>query len=542
VPFNSKGEWRPDGVKQEQFLALPETIKEAIIGGGVQTGKTELLLMYGVARRWHLNPQFKQVYMRRQLNQLRTEVVPRAKNIFGRMEGWKYNGSYYYWVYEPTGAMIFLAGCEYEDDVHNWDSTEITLFTPDELTSFTEWMYLYIGFERTRSPKGSGLPALIRGAAMPGDIGHTWVRKRFVDPAPEGNKIILGRGNQKRVYIHATLADSERVDKEYEAQLDALPEAERQAKKFGNWNSYQGQVFTEFRERHYPGEPENALHVVSCFDIPLWWPKIFIIDWGFAAFNYVGYGAISPNRRVYFYRERFWQRKTISEWGPYVKEDIKREQPRIIRICKSAKQQRGQEHTIQEDVQTELDFPVELTNNSPGTRVAGKQLIHEYLRWKPKYTPDQVMPTYSEEYALYLLRNEGLDKYKSYLNSLVPQEPETNIPKLQIFDKDPLTNEPITLLNEALKACVYAKSVSDNKAQEDVAEFVGDDPYDVLRYMLDAVDAFFEEASDEMTKLEKQQAIQNKFEETQDWNFLYRNAKLIEEANEELVRPIRRLR
>jgi hypothetical protein len=541
MPFDSKGIWRPDGIKQEKFLSLPDIVDEAIIGGGVQTGKTELLLMYGVARRFHLNPQFKQVYMRREKHQLDTEVIPRSKQIFGRMEGWKFNGTKNFWTYEPTGAMIFLAGCEQEEDVHNFDTTEICLFTPDELTSFTEWMYLYLAFERTRSPKGSGLPALRRGAAMPGDIGHTWVKKRFVDPYPEGGKIIKGRGGVKRVYIHATLADSERVDKTYEQSLDALPEAERQAKKFGNWNSYTGQVFDEYRDKHYATEPENALHKIPSFNIPAWWPRIFIIDWGYAAFNYLGCGAVSPNKRIYFYRERAWRRTKIAEWAPYVKEDIERENPRIIKLCKSAKQDRGQEHTIHHDIEQALGVPIDLTSNSPGSRISGKQLLHEYLRWKQKYIPHQEIPVYNEEYAMHLLRNRGLDEYKSYLSSLQPQEPETNLPKLLIFDRDYVTNEPIVLLPDAIRACVYVKS-KDGKAVEDVAEFDGDDPYDVIRYMLDAADSFFEEAAQEFEKLQKQQILEEQFIQSQDWNFLYRNARLIEEANEELVRPVRRLR
>jgi hypothetical protein len=519
MPFDKSGVWRPDGLKQESFLALPETIKEAIIGGGVQTGKTELLLLYGVIRRWHLNGQFKQVYMRRQLNQIRNEVVPRSKQIFGRMAGWKYNASYMYWTYE-SGAMIFLAGCELEDDVHNWDTTEISLFTPDELTSFTEWMYLYIGFERVRSPKGSGLPALIRGAAMPGDIGHTWVRKRFVDPAPEGGKVIIGRGGVKRFYVHATLADSERIDKDYENQLDALPEAERQAKKFGNWNSYQGQVFDEFRERHYAGEPEHALHIIERdkqFEIPKWWPRIFIIDWGYAAFNYVGYGAISPQSRVYFYRERWWLKTKIEEWSPFVKEDIERENPRVIKICQSAKQDRGQEHTIHQQVQSALGTTVQLTSNRPGSRIAGKALIHEYLRWKEKHIPHQEIPQYDEELASFLYRNRSIEEYDSYLRSLVPPEPETNLPKLLIFAE-------CVKLRDSLKACVY-----DKNNPEDVAEFFGDDPYDVLRYMLDAVDRYFDESKSEWEKIQKQAALEAEFARTQNWTMLYHKARILEQ-------------
>lgn len=539
MPFDANGIWRPDGLKQEAFLAIPDTIKEAIIGGGVQTGKSELLMMYGVVRRWHLHPQFKQVYMRREKHQLQTEIIPRSHNIFGRMEGWNWNGQYNYWKYKPSGAMIFLSGCETEDDIHNFDTTEICLFTPDELTSFTEWMYLYLAFERVRSPKGSGLPALIRGAAMPGDIGHTWVKKRFVDPAPLGGKVIIGRGGVKRMYIHATLADSEKIDKDYEQSLDALPEAERQAKKFGNWNSYTGQVFDEFRRKRYPTEPENAVHIIPSFEIPLWWPRIFIIDWGMAAFNYVGCAAISPNKRIYFYRERAWRKTKISEWAPYVRSDIEREQPRIIKVCQSAKQDRGLEHTIQQQIEEELGVSVDLTRNSPGSRIATKSLLHEYLRWKPKFVPEKEVPVYNEAHAMWLLRNGTEEQYKSYLNSLRPQEPETNLPKLLIFDKDYYTNEPVILLPQAIETCTYSKN-ADGTAAEDVAEFDGDDPYDVIRYIVDAADRYFEEAAAEFAKLQQQEQIQQKFEETQDWNYLYRNARKLEEVQEEYVRPVRR--
>lgn len=519
MPFTSEGIWKPDGIKQEAFLSLPKTVLEAVIGGGVQTGKTELLLIYGIAKGWHLLEGFKQLYLRRELNTIRNEVVPRSKNIFGKLTGWTFNATYMHWTYGPTGAMIFLGHCETEDDVHNYDTMEINLFTPDEMTLLTEFIYLYIALERVRSRPGSELPMVTRGAAMPGGIGHTWFKKRFVDAAPEGGKIIVSKGNRKLIYIHATLADSERVNEEYSQQLDALPEAERQAKKFGNWNAYTGQVFDEFRDRHYPSEPDNALHWIEPFDIPEWWPRIFINDWGFAALNYVLSLAISPNKRVYAYRERWWLKTKIAEWAPYIKEDISRESPRAYVICKSAKQDRGQEHTIQQDIETELGISTELSVNTPGSRINGKQLVHEYLRWKPKYVPHQEKPVYNHEHALWLMRNRGLVEYKSYLSSFDAQEPENNLPKLLIFNS-------LTKLKDAITACVY-----DKNNPEDVAEFDGDDPYDALRYGLDRVDRYFKDAKNEFDLIQKKEAITEEFQTTQNWNLLYRKARILEQSS-----------
>ena len=192
--------------------------------------------------------------------------------------------------------MIFLGHCENEDDVHKYDSMQINLFTPDELTSFTEWIYLYIGFQRVRSPVPE-LPAIIRAAGMPGGIGHTWTYKRFIKPAPSGGKLIVGRGGNKRIYIHSTLEDNKHIDPTYRQSLQGITiDAERKAKLHGDWEAYQGQVFDEFRDHKFEDEPPNAIHVVPSFQIPKWWPKIVIGDWGFRAMTWIGYGAISPTR------------------------------------------------------------------------------------------------------------------------------------------------------------------------------------------------------------------------------------------------------
>jgi len=533
MPFDREGNWKPNK-KQAIFLSVPTSVKEAAYLGGAGSGKSEVLLAYPIIYKWHENPRFKQVFMRRTYPELRLEIVPRSRELY-RPFGAKFNKSTMTWTFprpdqygsgmNPDGANIILGHCEDEDDVHNYDSMEINLFTPDEITTFTEFIYLYIGFTRTRT-SDPNLPAIIRTAGMPGGIGHTWVKKRFVDPAKHGGKIIVGKGGNKRIFIHATQADNPHVDQNYKQSLEGLSEAEKQAKLYGSFDAYLGQVFDEFRTRRVPDEPENALHVVEPFDIPAWWPRIFVIDWGYAALTYVGYGAISPSGKLYIYRERAWQKTKIEEWAPFVKEDIEREHPRLVKICKSAGQDRGQEHTILQQVTEALGTTIHLTTNSPGSRVSGKTLLHEYLRWKPKYQPDHEIPVYNEEYAMWLLRNRGEKEYKSYLHSLNPQEPETNIPKLQIFNT-------CTLLINAIQSCIY-----DKIRVEDVAEFDGDDPYDVIRYMCDAADAYFDEAKREFAEIQRREVITRHFETTRDWNYLYRNARLLEQQNE--IKAIRR--
>ena len=116
---------------------------------------------------------------------------------------------------------------------------------------------------RNRAPKDSGLPSITRAAGMPGGIGHTWTYKRFIKPYPKGGKIIVGRGGNKRIYIHSTLEDNKHIDPTYKQSLQGITiEAERKAKLLGDWDAYQGQVFDEFRDRKFEDEPDNALHVI----------------------------------------------------------------------------------------------------------------------------------------------------------------------------------------------------------------------------------------------------------------------------------------
>lgn len=539
--------WRPNR-KQAEFLSVPTTIKEAFYGGGAGSGKSDVLLIYGIVHKWHEHPMFKQVFMRRTYKDLKKEIVGRSRELYSKF-GATYNGTDMVWTFPRpdqygagirgnAGAQIFLGHCELEKDVHNYDSMEISLFTPDELTNATEYIYLYIAFERNRAPKGSGLPSITRAAGMPGGIGHVFVKKRFVDPYPGGGKVIVGRGGNKRIYIHATLEDNkENIDPTYAQSLDGRPEAERKAKKFGDWSAYLGQVFDEFRDKHYPDEPENALHVVEPFAIPEWWPRFLIGDWGYAAMCYLGWYAVSPAKRLYLYRELYWYKTKISEWAPIAKSFNDKENIKSVKFCKSASQDRGQEHTIQQQLEEALNCPIELSTNSPGSRVAGKMLVHEYLRWKPKpVVPVNEMPTYSEEYALFLLRNKTLTEYKNYLKLFDPPEEEKNIPRLQIFlcgdDNNNHEGHPncCPVMIDSIKACNYDAKPANGKAAEDVAEFEGDDPYDDLRYACDTADSYFNEAQEEFKKVLRQATIIEQLKQTQDHTAFYRNSRTIENA------------
>lgn len=558
--------WKPNP-KQADFLSLPFSIKEAFYGGGAGSGKTDVLLMYGIVHRLHENPRFKQVFMRRTRPTLKNELLGRTRQIYPKF-GATYNGTDMCWTFPRPdqigasersgnmGAQIFLAHCEEEKDVHNFDSMEISLFTPDELTNCTEFIYLYIAFERNRAPKDSGLPSITRGAGMPGGIGHVFCKRRFVDPFPEGGRIIIGKGGNKRIYVHSTLDDNiDHIDPTYAQSLEGRPEAERKAKRHGDWNAYLGSVFEELRIRRYIDEPDNALHVIEPFEIPSWWPKFLIIDWGFAALCYFGFYAVSPTGRLYLYRELSWTKTKITEWGPIIRDLVTREGIEKVKVCQSAKQDRGTEHTVHSQIETEFQsvgLAVELTGNNPGSRIATKMLLHEYLRWKPKpIIPPSEMPIYDEEKAMSIWRNKGEAHYRAYLHIFDPPAPEENLPKLQIFCCNECRDEPLKYADNphpfccpqmltSLTACSYDNKTKDGKAVEDVAEFDGDDPYDDIRYAVDTCEQFVSESSSRFQKLQREAMIIARLNESGDMTTFYRNMREIDSSNK--VVPIQRFR
>jgi hypothetical protein len=540
MPFNDKGEWSPISQPQIDFLRLPTSIKEGFFGGSAGPGKTEILLMYAIVHGWHTQQGFKQLFLRRTYPEIVREILPRTRNMYLKL-GARYHRQDKYWVFPredqygsgayPDGGLIFFGHCEHEDDVHNYDGMEINLFTPDELTSFTEYIYTYIGFTRVRTSLPH-LPAIIRSSGMPGDIGHSFVKKRFIDPAPNGGKIIVGRGGNKRIYIHSTYKDNTKLDPNYGQGLEALPdEAERRAKKYGDWSTYEGQVFDEFRDKHYPSEPDHAIHVVDPFVIPKHWPRICAIDWGYSAMCSVGWGAISPEPRVYVYRHQPFYREKIEEWAPKIKLFIDSDKPSDVVICHSANQHRGEPHTILEQVTNALGIPVRLGEKD---RVAGKILIHEYLRWKTFDAPVE-LGTLDVELAQWILRNKGVEEYKRYCAAFAPQEAEKNLPKLRFF------NTPeVKMIWDALRMCVYEKSDKSGKKKEDVAEFSGDDPYDMLRMLMHAADQFFTTAKDLQNRLNAIDQVVSQFRISGDVTAYYRNMRRVETEQLSSTRPVTR--
>ena len=213
-------------------------------------------------------------------------------------------------------------------------------------------------------------------------------------------------------------------------------------------------------------------------------------------------------------------RKTyIADWGA----DVARmsQFDGNIKICvldKSAWGQRGEKKQIWEQFRDASGIsPVPSDSDRP----SGKLLLHEYLRWQPRrdrYVPNE---GFNDDTHQRLCRLYGDDKGREYLRMFEPQAPETNLPKLQIF------NHCEGIIN-VLPSCVYAHDKTTGKKKEDVEEFNGDDPYDGMRYLIKRAHQYLAESKEVFAEKKKLGSIMMEFDQTGDYNHLYRRMERYE--------------
>jgi hypothetical protein len=536
----SNKEWIPEE-KQKQVLSCPDSVFELLGGGSAGGGKTDLGVILPLARQFHEHPKFKALIMRRTFTDLEKEIVVRQHEWYAPAGG-VYNETKKVWKW-PWGARIQNGHAEREQDVRKYDSAEYNLEVWDEVTHFTGFQYLYLALSRCRS-SSPDLPAIVRSFTNPGNAGHNFFKKRFVDPWPKGGRILKDKTTGlKRVYIPFLGRDNKwliKNDPNYLLRLEGLPGPERRAKLFGDWNSYEGQVFSEFRILHIGGEPDFAVHTIKRFPIPDWWPRFLCIDWGWAAYTFAIWSAVSPDGRVYIYRCYAWngpdvansQKKTAKVWGRECNNLTGSEKIQDFVMCHSAAQHHGDEKTVRDQVSEAFDdrYAIEL---APKDRIGGKNLVHEFLRWEKRPSLKRPETQYDAETAQAILRRKGEQAYQQYMSEFIAEAEELNLPKLQIMyevgDKTP-ENLAAGILCDAIGSCVPS-----DKNPEDVAEFEGDDPYDALRMVCKTAVRYMELSSDLQERNNRMAKLIEQFKNSQDATAYYRAMEKMDKEVEDGV-------
>lgn len=303
--------WAPSK-RQLAMMARPEF--EALYGGAAGGGKSDYLLVEAL----------RQVRIREYRAIIFRKTYPELEDLIGRsMELYRaafpkarYNSSRHAWTF-PSGAMIYFGSMQHPKDRLKYQGRHFDFVGFDELTHFSWDEYNYL-FSRVRS-SAPGLRRYIRSTANPGGPGHGWVKSRFVSPAEPGTTIVETKettdpkGNILRftrdcIFIPSKVFDNPdliRNNPDYVASLAMMPEALRKALLDGDWDSFNGQVFTEWRNDPENYDTRQWTHVISPFRIPDGWLIGRSYDFGYAKPFSVGWYAIDYTGCVYRIRELY---------------------------------------------------------------------------------------------------------------------------------------------------------------------------------------------------------------------------------------------
>lgn len=254
--------------KQMEATEVADGHKYTLFGGSAGPGKSYWLRWYIVrtlikwGKEYNLTGIHAAMFCEdyptlkdRQISKMEVEFPP----WLGTIKDNKIDGLAFFINKEFGGHILALRNL---DDPSKYLSSEFAMIAVEELTQNQE-----MKFHRLRSRlRWTGIPQpKFIAATNPGGIGHSWVKKYFVDkmfPSQEAE-------GKEFAYVPAKPTDNPYLAESYILTLKSLPENLRKAYLDGNWDAMEGQFFTEW---------DPMVHTCEPFEIPENWPRVRGID------------------------------------------------------------------------------------------------------------------------------------------------------------------------------------------------------------------------------------------------------------------------
>jgi hypothetical protein len=269
----------------------------------------------------------------RRTHKMLQQTMVRAKKVFNAIEpGVRFESDSQTYVF-ACGFRYQFGHCQHSDDWDIYMSNEYTHIGFDELVQFEEEQYQQIITRLRTSDPILEQMLKIRAASNPlqrrrkDENFHVndphWVRRYFVEPAPQGRVVVTKKEVdkvtdeefvRKRVYLPATIDDNPdpRFVRQYKATLMHAKPHIRKALLYGDWYVSAGSF--------YGDSWDTSIHTCKPFNIPNDWPVFRSMDWGFKKPGTVGWFALDEDGNMYGIRELTFKRQTAAQVAERIRE------------------------------------------------------------------------------------------------------------------------------------------------------------------------------------------------------------------------------
>lgn len=236
------------------------------------------------------------MFFRRELPML-DDAIERSAEIYGPL-GAKWSDQKKTWRF-PWGGRLRFRPLERVEDAEKYQGQNLTDACVEEAGQYPDSRPIDRVNGVLRSAHGVPTQLLLTG--NPGGPGQSWIKQRYIDPAPLGMRVLtrtLPNGKaHKFVFIPSRVENNRillRSDPDYINRLYLVGSAELvNAWLKGDWDAIEGAFFPEF---------STALHVVAPIALPSHWTRFRAMDWGSAKPFSVGWYAVSDGELPQFPR------------------------------------------------------------------------------------------------------------------------------------------------------------------------------------------------------------------------------------------------
>jgi hypothetical protein len=262
---------------------------DVVYGGARGGGKTDAALGDFALHARDYGGAAKGLLVRRKRVALEPTIA-RARQIYGPAGAiWRQQTSAFVW---PSGAILAFRHLDNDADADLYQGHDYSRVYVEELTQFPSPRPVDRLMATLRS--AAGAPCAFRATCNPGGPGHTWVKRRYIDPGAFtlteeafDNPFDGSKARLIRTFIPARLSDNAALmanDPLYVARLRLSGSAELvRAWLEGDWNVVEGAFFDRW----------SAKNVVRPFAVPAYWTRFRSFDWGYASPFSVGWWAVA---------------------------------------------------------------------------------------------------------------------------------------------------------------------------------------------------------------------------------------------------------